>query len=301
MKNNTHSLIAQAEQEMKDWPTRGMHGRVRMMTNYLRLSPTYELARKYRSGDLSSAEKRLLPADFDLVLKTYDEYGDVTQCNFADWWLSTGISLFGSEFVKPSVKKIADIEQDQAYESEFSRALVKYFKTDRVQEGNGPALILAVPLGMKKQQALREIAKLIDDSGVTVAPIGVKKLARPLEAERFHLLPLVYGYFLLLSRIMNPKLELWRLGVKHQISPRNAEGLDVNAKRLSSNTADQRIRMASLTSRALKKAKYVCENAARGKFLCTDSIELPEFDYEDIGRRFTDYWVRYLRKSVVKT
>lgn len=296
MKNNTKSLNAQAEQEMLDWPTRGIQSRVRLMTDYLRLSPTYELARKFRNSDLSSAEKKLLPADFDLVLKTYDDFGDVNQRSFDSWWQSTGISLYGSEFVKPSVRKIAGIEQDQAYGSEFSRALVQYFKTDRAHEGNGPTLILAVPLGMKKQQALREIAKLIDDAGVIAAPIGVKKLARPDEAERFRLDPLIRGYYLLRSRATESKLELWRLGVMYKISPKNAKGLDINAKRLSSHTADQRIRMASLTSRALRKAQYVCENAARGKFLCSDSIELPEFDYEDIGRRFKTYWVRYLRK-----
>ena len=294
MKNDKKSLIAQAEQEMLDWPTRGISGYVRLMTDYLRLSPTYELARRFRNGDLSSAEKRLLPADFDLVLKTYDDFGDVNQSSFDNWWRSTGIYLYGSEFVKPSVRKIAEIEQDQAYELEFSRALVQYFKTARVQEGNGSALILAVPLGMKKQQALREIGKLIDGAGVIAAPIGVKKLARPVKAKRFRLDPLIRGYYLLRSRATESKLELWRLGVMYKISPRNAKGLDVNAKRLSSHTADQRIRMASLTSRALKKAQYVCENAARGKFLCSESIELPEFDYDAIGRRFTDYRRRYL-------
>jgi hypothetical protein len=291
----------QVEQDLKDWPTEGIRGRVRLMMDYLRLSPTYELARRSRNGDLSSSEGLLLPSDFDLVLKTYDEYGDINQSSFDDWWLSTGISLYGSEFVKPSVKKIADIEQDQAYEARFSRALVDFFKTDRVQEGNGPTLILAVPLGMKKQQALREIAKLIDDAGVSAAPIGVKKLARPHEGERFRLFPLIRGYLLLRGRVMNPKLELWRRGVKHKVSPRTAEGLDINAKQLDPLSADQRIKMAILTSRALKKAKCVCENAARGKFLSSDPIELPEFDYEDIGHRLKAYWVRYLRQSAVNT
>lgn len=242
-----------------------------------------------------------MPDDFDLVLKTYDDYGDVNQSSFDNWWLRTGISLYGSEFVKPSVRKIVEIEQDQAYESDFSRALVHFFKTDRVQEGNGPALILAVPLGVNKQQALREIAKLIDDAGVIAAPIGVKKLARPIGAKRFRFDPLIRGYYLLRSRATESKLELWRLGVIYKISPKNAKGLDVNAKRLTEHSADQRITMASLTSRALKKAQYVCENAARGRFLCSDPIEFPTFDYDDIGLRFKTYLQRHLGKSVHKT
>jgi len=43
--------------------------------------------------------------------------------------------------------------------------------------------------------------------------------------------------------------------------------------------------MTVLTSRALKKAQYIAENAARGRFPDPKKIALPEFDYEDIYRR----------------
>jgi len=39
------------------------------MLKYLRLSPTYELARKARTSNLTSKEKKLLPKDFEQVLK----------------------------------------------------------------------------------------------------------------------------------------------------------------------------------------------------------------------------------------
>jgi hypothetical protein len=43
--------------------------------------------------------------------------------------------------------------------------------------------------------------------------------------------------------------------------------------------------MNILTSRALKKAHYISENAARGRFPDSKPIVLPEFNYEDIYRR----------------
>jgi hypothetical protein len=105
---------------MKDWSTKGIQGYVMLMLEYLRLSPTYELARKYRTGKLTAKEKKLLPSDFDQVLKTYDEYGDVSTVKFADWWVSTGIGLYGSEYIKPQVRRIANIEKNEESLIDFS-------------------------------------------------------------------------------------------------------------------------------------------------------------------------------------
>ena len=265
-------------------PTLGLKVYVRLMVDYLILSPTYELARKSRNGELSPAEKRLLPNDFDLVLKTYDEFGDVRPRNFSVWWRRTGQRIYEGKFDRPVVRKIAEIEQDASYEPAFSRSLVNFFKTDRAREGNGPNLILAVPLGLNKQQTMRQISKLIDDTGVK-APIRSKSSARPLAAIRLRSAPLIRGIKLLRIKAREPSLELWRLGLRAKVSPKYAQELDFHDRRSNPGTVDARIQMASLTSRALKKAQYVCENAARGKFPSSDSIEIPMFFYEDIERR----------------
>lgn len=269
---------------MKDWSTKGIKGYVRLMIEFLRLSPSYELARKYRNGELSKAEHAQLPDNFEQVLKTYDEYGNVGSLNFEDWWQRVGIYLYGTEFDKPQVRQIANIEKGDSFEPGFSRALEHYFQKLRPPEGNGPALVLAVPLGMNKRYIMRQITLLIDRAGVAV-PVKAQKSKRPLTAERLRSEPLFKAIHLLWEKAQKPDQELWRLGLRANISPKNAEGLDINAKRNTTKTADQRIKMAILTSRALKKAKYICENAARGKFPCTVPIDLPEFDYADIYRR----------------
>jgi hypothetical protein len=264
--------------------TVGVKGYVRLMVDYLRLSPTYELARKSRNGELSSAEKRLLPPDFDLVLKTYDEFGDVSPRTFEDWWRRTGQRLYIGEFDRPVVRKIAEIEQDASYEPAYSRALVNFFKTDRAREGNRPALILAVPLGSNKAHTMRQISNIIDEAGIKV-PTRSKGSSRTLAAIRLHSAPLIRGLKLLTAKARDPSLELWRLGLIAQVSPTYDHELDFDDRRSNPDTVDARIQMASLTSRALKKAKYVCENAARGKFPSSDPIKLPVFVYKDIARR----------------
>jgi len=269
---------------MKDWSTKGIQGYVMLMLEYLKLSPTYELARKYRTGKLTANEKKLLPSDFDQVLKTYDEYGDISTVKFADWWVSTGIGLYGSEYIKPQVRQIANIEKNEEFEPGFTRALEHYFKTIRKHEGSGPGLILAIPLGMPKKTILKEVARMIGRAGVTVLP-KAQKASRPLAAARLRSKPLFIGLSLLTFKARFPNKENWRLGVMAGVSPKNAAGLDINAKKNTVLTTDQRINMTILTCRALKKAQYIAENAARGSFPNSKPIVLPEFEWSDILQR----------------
>lgn len=269
---------------MNDWATKGIQGYVMLMLEYLRISPTYELARKTRTGKLTAAQKRSLPDDFDLVLKTYDEYGDVSKISFANWWATTGINLYGSEYIKPQVRQIANIKKNEEYEPLFAKSLEYYFKNLRKQEGNGPGLILAIPLGMPKRSILKEVTKWINKTGVS-APPRAQKAKRSLAAKRLRSAPLFIGLNLLWAKAQHPEWVNWQLGVAAKVSPTNADGLDINAKKLNAKTTDQRINMGVLTSRALKKAQYIAENAARGRFPDPKPIALPEFDYEEIYKR----------------
>jgi len=279
----------------KDWTTKGIQGYVMLMLEYLRLSPTYELARKVKKGKLTAAEKRQLPNDFDLVLKTFDEFGDVSSISFADWWSSRGFPLFGSDYTKPQVRQIGRIDKEEEYEIGFSKALEQYFNTFRKHEGNGPGLILTIPLGMPKRAILKEVSNLINKAGVAV-PIKAQKAKRSLTAKRLRSAPLIIGINLLWAKAQHPDWANWRLGVRAKVSPKNAQGLDISTAKTTAKTADQRINMTVLTSRALKKAQYIAENAARGRFPDSKPIPLPEFDYEDIYKR-----MRIARPKLKKT
>jgi hypothetical protein len=255
-----------------------------LMFEYLKISPSYELARKLRQERLTKAETESLPEDFDQVLKTFDDYGDIRTIPFPQWWSSKGLELYGSQFIKPRVHQIAMIEKDESYEPQFALALERYFKKLRPPEGNIPALVLAVPLGMNKKYVLKLVSNYIDQAGVEV-PKRAKKSVRPLAAERLRSKPLFIGLRLLTFKARFPHKENWRLGVMAEVSPKNTEGLDIKAKKNTKQTADQRINMGILTSRAMKKAQHVAENAARGSFPNSKPIALAEFDWADILAR----------------
>lgn len=270
---------------MKDWSTKGIKGYVMLMLEFMKLSPTYELARKANNEGLSKAEKKSLPKDFDQVLATYEEFGDISTISFNDWWESKGIYIYGSEFQKPQVRLIANVEKDEKIEPQFHYALDRYFKVMRVAEGEVPSLILAVPLGMNKRYLMKQITLLINKAGVEV-PVRAKKAKKELTAQRLRSAPLFTMLHLLRNKAANPNLELWRLGVIAKVSPANMNGLDAMAAKVTSKTTDQRINMQILTSRYLLKAKRLVEHSARGNFPRSTPIDLPDFNYEEMYLRY---------------
>lgn len=269
---------------MKEWSTVGIKGYVMLMLEFMKLSPSYEFARKARNEGLTRVDKRLLPKDFEKVLSTYDEFGDISTIPFHDWWKTKGIYIFGSKFEKPQVRLIANVEKDEKIDPAFHRALDHYFKVIRVSEGEAPSLILSVPLGINKRSVMKQITALIDMAGVEV-PVKAKRATKELAAKRLRSAPLFTMLHLLRNKAANPSLELWRLGVIAKVSPANMEGLDAKATKVTSNTTDQRINMQILTSRYLLKAKRMVEHSARGNFPKSTPIDLPEFDYEALYQR----------------
>ena len=287
----------------KDWSTKGIQGYVMLMVEFLRISPSYALAHEIRTRKIAPSKQATLILnlykdvdkpltkqaerdvikDFERVLSTYDEYGDIFHCSFEAWWASEGLAMYGSPYNKPIVKKIAGMSQGEAYEPLFGRALEHYFNKQRVGEGNPPALLLAVPLGQPKRQLLAHISKLIDDEAVPL-PIKSQRAVRPLAAQRLRSAPLFIMLRILMARAQYPDIPLWRIGKHARVSQKYAETeITLNKKRLQD--ADAKIHLSILTSRYLLKAKCVAEQAARGQFPSSSKLVLPTFDLDAIFKR----------------
>jgi hypothetical protein len=299
----------------KDWSTKGIQGYVMLMVEFLRISPSYALAHEirtrriapskqaplilnlYKDADkpLTKQAERDVLKDFERVLSTYDEYGDIFNCSFEAWWASEGLAMYGSPYNKPIVKKIAGMSQGEAYEPLFGRALEHYFHKQRVGEGNPPALLLAIPLGQPKRQLLAHISKLIDAEAVPL-PVKSQRAVRPLAAQRLRSAPLFIMLRILMARAQYPDIPLWRIGKYARVSQKYAETeITLNKKRLQD--ADAKIHLSILTSRYLLKAKCVAEQAARGQFPSSSKLILPTFDLDAILKRLQ---ARYPQLKVSK-
>ena len=105
---------------MADWSTKGIQGYVLLMLEFLRLSPSYALAKQLRESKatetqqrkrilalynagkkvaLSSAETEQVLNDFEDVLQTYDLFGDVSKKPFKEWWQERGLNIYGLSLI----------------------------------------------------------------------------------------------------------------------------------------------------------------------------------------------------------
>lgn len=285
----------------KEWGTAGIKPYVKLMTEFMRLSPSYDLARRYRlerwtdetlyahiielyqlkPSQASDEKMRLsLMSDFDRVLKTYDEFGDLSANQFERWWIERGIDIFGYDYSPPIPVKLAQLDRGEEVRDEINNILKKYLTEQRVSQGNPPTIFIALPLVLPKRRLLKQVSLMIDQAKVPV-PIKAHKAKRSLTAKRLRYKPLQMCLDVLRGRAKNPDMPLWKLGLKCNISPKNKDSIEADAKPNSKNV-DQRIVLGVLTSRALSRAIYIAEHAARGDFPLKTKRQVPVYDWEKI-------------------
>lgn len=289
---------------MKDWSTKGIKGYIMLMVEFLRISPSYELARQIRSKGLdkktqnklitqlyeaqgktlSAIDKQVVITEFQSVLATYDEIGDIATMTFDDWWQVRGIYIYGTPFSKPLVKQITRIERDEDFEPLFYKPYEQYLTQIRAAEGNPTSLILGLPLGMPKADLLRQISKLIDNAKVPLATKSARA-SKALAAKRLRSEPLFIQLRILMAKAQYPNMQLWKVGLWAKVSAKHAKTLDLKESKRKFEDADSKEHLAILTSRAFKNAKQVAENAARGSFPSSKPVKLPNYDFEDIYTR----------------
>lgn len=309
MNKSPKSTSALPGRTMKDWSTRGIKGYVMLMVEFLRISPSYELARQIRSKGLdkktqnklitqlyeaegktlSAIDKQAVIAEFQSVLATYDEIGDIATMTFDDWWQARGIYIYGTPFSKPLVKQITRIEKDEAFEPLFYKPYEQYLTKIRSSEGNPTSLILGLPLGMPKADLLRQISRLIDHAKVPLAAKSARA-SKALAAKRLRSEPLFIQLRILMAKAQYPDMQLWKVGLWAKVSSKHAKTLDLKESKKKFEDADSKEHLAILTSRAFKKARQVAENAAHGSFPSSKPVRLPHYDFEDIYARLRTHY-----------
>jgi hypothetical protein len=218
------------------------HRLYRFWFEFLVLSPSYELARRYRTtkGMLSKADSARLPADFDRVLEIYDTFGNVQECLFKTWWVDRAVELFGVSGAPPKTVPIykfgigTKLDKDRV-----NTAVGKYLDETRSKQNNPPAILLSIPLNSTRQQVLKEIKSLLDDH--------IQKTDQPakplfeLADKDVHIQNIIDAMSVLWIRAARPDWRLWQIGEECKIKK-------------------------ARKSRKLKTAMYIAENAARGVF-----------------------------------
>jgi len=250
------------------------HSRLhRLWFEVLALSPSFELARRYRSskGKLARADRDRLPADFDKVLEIYDDFGDVQTIFYRDWWLSKGIRLLGSRGDRPETEFFFKVSQGQRPDRYSLDHIQRYFSTAWNEAHRPDVMLLAVPLNIGRQKALREVKRLIDQHSVPLYEPLPPKYA--LADKDMHTQSIMDAVRVLYVRAAKPDFKLWQIGVMAEISKSYSKQFDVKKTKRNANNSEELRSLEMMTSRKLRHARCLAENAARGIF---PSIKKPE-------------------------
>ena len=258
-----------------------------LMFEFLRLSQSYEMARKEAAEGLSAEDKRVLPRDFKSVQQMYQRCGDVQRVLFREWWLERGLSLFGNPHRKPSVQPVGRLEQGQLEAAtNIEQSLSQYLRGVREEEGLPESVLVAIPTTLRQSDIRAQVQAILERVAKESRPKKVGPVMS-LEGQRLRKSNLLKGLRLLWVRAARPNWEYWRLGTQVEYSKIYAAQLTVDAPRKAEKLGEayDREMMTKIVSRALNKYEAIAENAARGRFPSEDSVEKMVFDYPALAKR----------------
>lgn len=259
---------------------------------FLQISPSYRLAHLVATGGVQDlANVGHVPRDFLDVVKTYEAFGDVWQTDFWNWWVSRAQYQFGLR-CPPRVHRFATLQPGadtgQQNLDDAQACLDQYFSADRLAEGKPGSLVVAIPLHIDRAAILREVSKLMDEAEDAAAPdedsgqfkFLVNKIRRQTldEARR-----------VAWARAAAPKQPLYVIGNRVGIAAAYVTEEGVKAPK-----DNRRDLMVIVTSRHLKRALVFSENAARGRFPCSDEVDSIAFDFNKLRSTIIAYrnWIK---------
>lgn len=230
---------------------------------FMRLSPVFWYAKQ--TGHT--------PSD-PLVAETLEKCGDLFGGNFYKWWNVTGKPIF-SEAKRPSQVRLIDLEQMDAIE------LYEH------------SVIVEIPLTIRKATIVSQLKKLlaaVQDDGnpihegraLNVTATSTAQLR--LHTKRFNKRTLEFEYWVMIYRLLYPKIEIWRIGDRLRVAPSlKVRGVERGVFGTSGSTPFAQLH--SVTGRYLYKAERTILNAERGSFPNFSKVALPD-TYLPFGKKY---------------
>jgi hypothetical protein len=272
-----------------------------MFFTMLRISPSYELARKMNLGPLGRQDLAKLPPDFGQVLKTYETFGDVQQVLFAEWWRYRGVQALTAPS-EPAVRFLGLIGAGETDPSPYQQSLEHHFTSERTADGLPISILLSMPLGLGRAKLVAQLEQVIDILESQATAVEPTEWGRVLGVPT----PAALNYdgwmqglgpkrnatqakalSSLILRSLRSDLPDWK--VQCLVTPSTTRAEDaLRAERNKweglSVTADRRLLQNDLL-RDLRNSRKLVENAARGRYPSSDSVPEAKFEWPEIGER----------------
>lgn len=260
---------------------------------YLAVSPSYELARRFRSHELNADEVATLPPDFGRVLSVFDNLGDVQRISFWDWWTTRGAQHFSVPDKPKSTVNLGMLRANAPSKGQIGQAFVDYTRGPWVEQGLHDTLIIGLPIGLSMSQIMSEVRKAVETAQEAQEPRAKSEPTYKVAGRRIHDTTLVRYLYVLYYRSVLLDADDWRIGAHTKISSMHSSYVDPVSEPVADGNAGRRKTLGILTNRVLKHAWLIAENAARGVFPSHHHVDgAPKFNYAELGSRMIarDNW-----------
>ena len=241
-----------------------------------------DVYKKLGPNALNDDELKLIPDDYTDVVKTFKIMAPGGWCfspyRFKSWWNEHGADIFGYR-INPSPVNLINIpHHSPVHTDQIIKSLYDYISVHRIKNANSGFALIAVPLTGNKKSIIASVSELIknnkDFKPIIKPRETIVKLEKGMQLDK-----LAIGLRVLWIHALNPKLALWKVGLKAEITD-NPKFTCINpdSPRQPEKYKDQISNLETMTSRKLREALIIMENAARGRFPCNDPNLLPSYN-----------------------
>ena len=265
--------------------------RLKLWMEYLRLSPSYALARSVLRGDTTQEQALQLVADIDdVVVRAARDFGDVWATNREEYWRQKAFELFGVQLADPDLKVVHVMQEGEEIDMADLNAHVReYAAHTRREMGNPLTVLVSVPIDMNRQHLMRLFGGMLTyfkENRQDYLEADIPEPRYKLAKSRIPLRNLEQILKVANTKARNPNIKHWLLGTELKLNMTSSEVLTkegVDRKVWS----EASVVMNATVSRILKQALLVAENAARGNFPSFDACpQAPnKLDYIYIGKK----------------
>ena len=253
------------ELQGSSWEASGLFAasdwRYEALVDYLKLSPSYKLVCEWaRKG--SKTIPINAPKDWKLIVRTYEDFGDVWRIPESRWWDSSGKALFGIKAAKTQTFTVGLSNTSGLISSQSSANSHKLWE----DMAKPDCLVIAIPTNQTKEMALKQITTIVRGNTFTsTRPIQVKA---KYELIRSKLREPTIKLGTIALKLYQQGTPLWMIGNQLNLSPAHKILLDKKKIPIPEelNASEKRIRLGVLASKLIAKAELIAENAARGLY-----------------------------------
>lgn len=242
-------------------------GRYEFWPQFLKISPSYQLAHELWCGCATAAQIPAHVKDFDLVLETYEHFGDVFNRSTRKWWNEVAGTLFAPQIAGLNWKVHRVWQLGEAVDrNELGRVMDDYCNITRPNLGSPLTLLASIPLDMKYEDILNSLRQAFryyrgtrQDVPGYLPPQSLYEVQRnKVELDKLDLmLDLVHG--IANKKAAEKQYEVgFRVGVNRTLQRVHNDIENLNS--------EEKTRIGVRVNKLLEMALVAAENAARGKF-----------------------------------